>query len=125
MIRRMAEVLDSCHWAVCCGARVRSWPILLQKSAGSVGATFSGPYRCLSKKHVGVHSTDRSHHQELSQRYGDGSERRFLLKPLLASIFGASKFSTFATISALLRHPGRLRPGLLTEVKRSRRPADA
>jgi hypothetical protein len=44
------------------------WGILLQKSPGSVGAIFSGLCRCLSKKYVGVHSTDRSRNQGLPQQ---------------------------------------------------------
>jgi hypothetical protein len=77
-----------------------SWPILLQKSAGSVGAIFSGPRRCPSKKHVGVHSTDHSHHKGLSQPLGDAFGQRFHVAPALASIFIAPNFSTFATESA-------------------------
>jgi hypothetical protein len=75
--------------------------ILLQDSAGLMGATFPGPCRCLSKKRVGVRSTEHSCHQGLPQPHGDGCERRFLLTPVFASIFATFKFSTFATESRM------------------------
>jgi hypothetical protein len=79
---------------------VSSWPILLQKSAVWVGPIFSGPWRRPSKKHVGVHSNDRSHHQGLRQPRYNAIEQRLLIVPALASIFDTPNFSTFATESA-------------------------
>jgi hypothetical protein len=71
--------------------RVRSGSILLQKSPGSVGPTFSGPCRRPSKKHVGVHS-DRSRHQGLPQPRYNAFEQRFLVAAAFASIFDTSIF---------------------------------
>jgi hypothetical protein len=69
------------------------------KSLRARGATFLGPCRCPSKKHVGVHSAERSRHQRLRQSRGDGYERRFPLTPAFTSICAIPDFSTFATIS--------------------------
>jgi hypothetical protein len=90
-----------------CSAGGGLWPILLQKSGGSVGPTFSGPCRCSSKKYVGVHSNDRSRHERLPQPRYNAFEQCFLVAAAFAWIFGIFNFSTFATESAHCR-PGRV-----------------
>ena len=82
------------------GREVALGPILLQKSAGSVGPTFPGPYECPSKKHVGDHPNSRPGNERLSQPRYDGIERDFLTTTGFAPIFVPPNFRTFATISA-------------------------
>jgi hypothetical protein len=65
---------------------------------------FPGRGGALRKKHVGVHSTDRSRHQGLPQPHYNAIEQRLLVAPALTSIFDTPNFSTFATISTRTGH---------------------
>jgi hypothetical protein len=92
-----------------CSARCRFWPILLQKSGGSVRPNFPGPWECASKKRVGDHSIYCSLNERPPQPRHDSFEQPILIPLRFEAIFVTLRFSTFATESAHLGRQGRRR----------------
>src|SRR5665811_2343345 len=89
---------------VTAGRHVRFVPILLQKSFWGAGQIFPGPLMRFARgdmrDHIASHKND---YGPSYRRYGV-LQRRSRLKISFCEIFGVSRFSTFATISAHLGH---------------------
>jgi hypothetical protein len=95
--------------ANCCATRVCLWQILLQKSFLTDERIFLGPLvRCSCcdvRDHIVSHRND---HRPPYRSYR-ALQRRRPLKIDIREFFGVARFSTFATVSARLRHQRALK----------------
>jgi len=94
--------------AVCCGAWVCCWPILLQKSFGADERNFLGPLTRFVRRDVRDHIAYQKNDHGVPYRPFGALQRQRCREIIFRVIFEAVRFSTFATLST---HKGHQRTG--------------